>query len=114
MRCEEPGWIRIGITCTAGRRSLWWRVNLIEGVHAECPSCHSDDFHYGLGGCEGCFMSTLPYKFKHSIESKDIASIELCAGREGDDEYVKFYNDGGKQFYDLWSLLSAAQFASET
>lgn len=87
MRAEEPGWVKIGITCSAGRRSLWWRVNLRAGLLEEEINV---------------------------VEIKDIASIELCAGREGDDAYVRIENDGGKQFYDLWDVLSCAQFASET
>lgn len=78
MRAEEPGWIRIGVTCLQGRRSLWWRVT---------PRAGDDN-------------------------TPEI--IELCAGREGDDAYVQIRNDGSKQFYDLWDVLSCAQFASET
>lgn len=114
-RKNEPGWVKIGATCSAGRRSLWWRVNLVEGRHALCPSCGGDDYHHGLGGCEACFMADKPfYKFNPIVKRVDVASIELCAGREGDDAYVKIENDGGRQFYDLWDVLSSAEFAAGT
>ena len=68
MRCNEPGYVRIGILCTAGRRSLWVRW------------------------CEG-------------------GAVELCAGREGDDAYVRIAADdplhGG-----LRDVLAAAEFAA--
>lgn len=83
MRHKEPGYVKIGITCKAGRRSLWFRENWREGANENVK------------------------------EVGDLLSFELCAGREGDDSYVKVENDGSKQFYDLWDVLSTAMFAGE-
>lgn len=43
-------------------------------------------------------------------ESSD--AIELCAGREGDDAYVRLTPDN-PQWRDLWDVLSRARFAAE-
>jgi hypothetical protein len=68
MRCQEPGWRRIGRIDAPERRSLWIR------------------------------------------ESRDV--IELCAGREGDDAYVRITPDN-PQWHDLSDVLSRARFAAE-
>lgn len=52
------GWIDIGKTCSAGRRSLWLKINY------------------------------KPKYNKHIIQSQDVKNFELCAGREGADSYV--------------------------
>lgn len=66
-RCNEPGYIRIGILCTAHRRSLW--VRFLEG-----------------------------------------GAIELCAGREGDDSYVRILPDD-PLYRPLRDVLADAEFA---
>jgi hypothetical protein len=83
-RCEEHGWVKIGITCSAGRRSLWFREN------------YRSDWDGNVRRFE------------------QLESFELCAGREGADAYVKFENNSSLQVYDLWNVLTAARFASET
>lgn len=92
-RSNEPGWVKIGITCSAGRRSLWFRENYKLGR----PEILSNDPNVGV-----------------YIYWADIESFELCAGREGDDEHVKVSNDDSKLAYELWSVLCAARFAAET
>jgi len=75
MRCSESGWTKIGITCSAGRRSLWLRVNQRIG--------------------------------------EEVESFELCAGREGDDDYVKV-DRSNPQFKLLLDVMSSAAFAAAT
>ncbi|OFV83113.1 MAG: hypothetical protein A2W26_04845 [Acidobacteria bacterium RBG_16_64_8] len=62
-RCDETGWVKIGATCSAGRRSLWLRVNYKPDANP---------------------LVTL---------SNQVESFELCAGRGGDDAYVEIAND---------------------
>lgn len=77
LRAQEPGWTKIGATCSAGRRSLWLRVTSLK-EDANLPEV-----------------------------------VELCAGREGDDAYVKI-DKSNPLFVELWDLFCAAQFAAET
>ena len=44
-------------------------------------------------------------------ESKD-GTLELCAGRDGDDAYVKIGKDN-PQYEGLYDVLSSARFAAE-
>lgn len=83
MRAMEPGWVKIGATCSAGRRSMWWRVTY-EGV--EDPN---------------------------SMYSRRPILIELCAGREGDDEYLQI-DRTNPAFDGLMDVFSSAEFAAET
>ena len=50
------------------------------------------------------------------LSAKDLLPpwFELCAGREGDDSYIRLENDGSKHYSDLWDVLSTAEFASES
>lgn len=88
MRAAESGWVKIGITCASGRRSLWLRENFNQTQDLQIEEYKG-------------------YKF-HTLES-----FELCAGREGDDAYVKIINDGSKQVYDLWNVFITAQYAGQ-
>ena len=67
-RCLEPGYVRIGMLCTSGRRALWYR--------------HNAD-----------------------------GSIDLCAGREGDDAHVHL-DASHPLFRELADVLGAADFAA--
>jgi hypothetical protein len=84
LRTDEPGWDRIGTS--VGRRSLWLRVNPKPDVADE----------------DGAFF----------IKKNDIESFELCAGREGDDGYVKI-EPSNPQFWELLDVLTTAKFAVE-
>ena len=64
------GWTRIGVWCSAGRRSLWARGGLGE-------------------------------------------PLELCAGRGGDDEYVRV-EPGNPAYLALCDVVGAAKFAART
>ena len=79
LRLDEPGWVKIGQTCKAGRRSLWFREPAGPDLR---PS------HY------------LPPYF------------ELCAGREGDDDYVRMVlpeTEPERQRYaELYGCLTTA------
>lgn len=97
MRAEEPGWIKIGATCSAGRRSLWWRVNLKPTTRTHDDLTTEQRALLEEAGVD----PDQPF-----VSVEDIVSIELCAGREGDDAYMKIENDGGRQFYDLWGSCS--------
>jgi hypothetical protein len=82
-RCDESAWVKIGATCSAGRRSLWLRVNYKSDANP---------------------LVTL---------QDEVESFELCAGREGDDSYVKIAHDN-PQFVDLLNVMLDARFASYT
>jgi len=52
---NEPGWIKIGATCSANRRSMWYRVQYEEipleqyqmrAIKIELCSGHEGDDHY--------------------------------------------------------------------
>ncbi len=74
------GWQRIGQVCSAGRRSLWMRLeyNKTQTGLYDGPS--------------------------------EVAAIELCAGREGDDDYLKITKDN-PQFEGLLGMFCSARFA---
>jgi len=71
MRCEEPGWFRIGRWCSAERRSLWARLD------------------------------------------SDSGAVELCAGREGDDAYVRVER-GDAAHEGILDVVTYAKYATET
>lgn len=103
-RKDEPGWVKIGATCSAGRRSLWWRVNLRP----------ADRVYHVTVEQRATLEEAGVDPDRPFVDFKDVESIELCAGREGDDAYVKLVNDGGPQFYAMWDVLSSAEFAAGT
>lgn len=76
LRCEQPGWIQIGLMCSAGRRSMWVR-------------------------------------FTPGPNGRDATVVELCAGREGDDDYLRV-EAGQPLFQELVDIMSTALFAAET
>lgn len=79
MRSSEPGWVRLGPPVVGDhRRSLWWRLNL----KPDAKPCEEQ------GPQVVYFNDDNPYALT------DVESVELCAGREGDDAYVKI--DAGK------------------
>lgn len=82
VECPVCHWQKIGVTCSAGRRSMWLKVNRI-------------DEDSGIDSPE------------------NTESIEICAGREGDDAYVKI-DRTNPQFSDFFELFTTARFASET
>lgn len=88
-RCEEPGWIEIGKRCSVGRRSLWvrfdWRFEAVDPP---------------LAGATWSMWSILD-------------AVELCAGREGDDQFVRI-DRSNPQFFELADLFGVAKFAAET
>ncbi len=43
MRCEEDGWRRVGIYCTAHRRALWVRFG--DAAVELCAGREGDDAH---------------------------------------------------------------------
>ena len=49
MRASEAGWTKIGVTCSAGRRSLWVRINQAVGEDVRsfelCAGREGDDDH---------------------------------------------------------------------
>jgi hypothetical protein len=104
-RASEPGWVRIGTpvdepgrALTEGkltRRSLWFRINLKPDAK---PCSLSSNVFYKLVGDQ-----------EHPYAIADIESVELCAGREGDDAYVKI--DSG--IAELVDVLLTAEFAVE-
>lgn len=96
MRCQEPGWEEIGKTCTAGRRSLWLRINYTPEAIAEADARLEKT---GIGAIWAC--------------AENVASFELCAGREGDDDYVRIERTN-PQFGELLSIFLTARFAATT
>jgi hypothetical protein len=86
----EPGYAKIGATCSAGRRSLWMRLNYSpEGRQ------HGEE--------HGVLMA----------DTDTVESIELCAGREGDDDYLRI-DHTNPQFAEILGILLTALFAAET
>lgn len=75
-------WNQIGLMCSAGRRSLWWRCQRDPGERDE--------------GEEG-----------------DWLAIEICAGREGDDFFLRVER-GQPLFAELLDMCMTATFAAET
>ncbi len=98
MRLDEPGWDEIGKRCAAGRRSLWLRVNY---TNEEIARAEARIAEYGPDG--GAIYA----------HGENVASFELCAGREGDDDYVKV-DHSNPQFAELLGILLTARFAAET
>lgn len=78
LRCTQAGWKKIGITCSSGRRSLWFKIDIEEDRD--------------------------PYRS---------STIELCAGREGDDAYVKISREDFPLFDELLDVLLTAEYAKE-
>jgi hypothetical protein len=87
MRIEEPGWCRIGRYCSAMRRSIWFRMVRNE---AAIPDAFREI---------GCFIAN----------PTTVEAIELCAGREGEDVYVRIEQDGTATFADgkRWDIFAA-------
>lgn len=77
-------WVDIGKRCSANRRSLWLKINPKPG--------HEED---------------------NLITIANVENIELCAGREGDDSYVKIPSTN-PLFAELLDLFLTAQFAADT
>lgn len=87
LRYQEEGWREIGKSCSANRRSMWLRLNPKPEAVIE----------------EGVFYAA----------AQNMESFELCAGREGDDAYVKV-DPTNPQFEELLDLVTTALFAAET
>jgi hypothetical protein len=86
MRCLEPNWQRIGTPDVGSRRrSLWLRINMQPGAADDLVIAHD-------GG--------------------NVASFELCAGREGDDSYI-LVDHGNPQFNVLLGVMLTALYAVE-
>lgn len=98
LRCEEQGWDQIGLMCSAGRRSLWLRVNY---TAEEIARAEARIAEHGPDG--GAIYAT----------EKTVESFELCAGREGDDDYVKV-DQSNPQFAELLGIMLTARYAAET
>ncbi len=102
-RVDEPGWVQIGLMCAAGRRSLWFRVSLR-------PAAPATDLKESQ---RAALIEANVDPDRATVSVEDVVSLELCAGREGDDAYVQFDNDGSQKFYELWDVLCTAEFAGE-
>jgi len=83
MKIDEPGWIEIGKRCSADRRSVWVRMLDASGKPAVSE-----------------------------IETP-VRTIELCAGREGDDAFVVITKDN-PQWASLLDLYLVAVYAATT
>jgi hypothetical protein len=95
VRCEEPGWEEIGKQCSAGRRSLWLRINYTPEEIAEAEA----NLEKGVS----TILATVG----------TVSSIELCAGREGDDDYVRIERTH-PLFAELLGVFLTALFAAST
>ena len=73
-RCMEPGWLSIALHDPASRRGVWARLTRRDGSYGDGFEAHHD-----------------------------VAVIELCAGREGDDAYARL---------ELGQLLNERNLAS--
>lgn len=90
MRFEEEGWVEIGKRCSAGRRSLWARW-----IYRREPTEEEQKIGTRI------------------VRLDDVEAVELCAGREGDDAFVRI-DRTNPQFVELENLLSTAEFAATT
>lgn len=87
---QGDGWIEIGKRCSAGRRSLWARwIYRSEATEEEKKI--------------GARISKLD----------DVEAIELCAGREGGDSFLRI-DRTNPQFLEIEDLLSTARFGATT
>lgn len=83
------GYTRIGIWCDSGRRSLWCRITPKQDAIRQDPE---------------------PIGAWFVAEAPNVLCVELCAGREGDDEYVKIEPDN-PAFAALIEVLASAEYA---
>lgn len=93
-RLDEPGWIRIGRFCSSRRRSLWFRT-----------TCTPEEMARGEARLA-----------EHGVNAvyetaKTVAYFELCAGREGDDHYLRVDNTD-PLFESLLNILQTARYAA--
>ena len=84
----EPGWIRIGRTCSKGRRSLW-----IRGVREVIAD----------GDCRP----------GERVGGQRLVAFEMRSGRDGDDGYVRI-DDTNPQFAELWDVISCQVWSQDT
>jgi hypothetical protein len=93
-RCDEPGWERVGLFCSADVRSLWVRIEYMGPIWAV-----EDD------------GELVP------IDTGPLVSIELCSGREGNDTYVRLtpadFVDA-RAFSDLADVLTTQLWSKDT
>ncbi len=83
---EKPGWVEIGMPCSAaGRRSVWMKV------HWASPEAEERGYA--------------------SLDA--VRAIEFRAGREGDDAHVIVDQDN-PQFAELLNLALVAAYAADT
>ena len=86
LRIAQSGWENIGITCPAGRRSLWMRLTMNDGKFST-----EEPDQPGI---------------------RQARRIELCAGREGDDAYVSIEHSN-PAFDALLDVLLTAPVADQ-
>jgi hypothetical protein len=84
----DDTWCKIGATCSAGRRSLWFRITYVPEDNEV----------------------TNPHEL---YRESNVQFFELRAGREGDDSYIKV-DRTNNQFSDLLDVLLTAEFAATT
>jgi hypothetical protein len=83
-------WVEIGKRCSTGRRSLWARW-----IYRTEPTQQEKEIGARV------------------VRIDDVEAVELRAGREGDDVFVRI-DRSNKQFMEIENLLSAARFAATT
>lgn len=82
----DSSWTRIGRYDKAQRRSTWARVEYIGPLR------------------------------EHIVNFRDVRAVEMCAGREGSDAFVRFERGGEhgeRALYDMWELVSTALYGVE-
>jgi hypothetical protein len=98
---DSTGWERIGGVDTAERRSMWMRLTHGQGcdqlTHAVCCTVHNP----ATG--EGWYVD----------DETTVTQIELRAGREGCDSYLKI-DRSNPQFAQLLAVFLDARFAVQT
>jgi hypothetical protein len=98
---DSAGWERIGGICTASRRSMWMRLTHGEGcdqlTHAACCTVHNP----ATG--EGWYVD----------DETTVTQIELRAGREGCDSYLKI-DRSNPLFAQLLAVFLDARFAVQS
>lgn len=94
LRLDEDGWVEIGKRDSAGRRSMWLRI-----VITPEETARARDMFTKLG-------------FGVTYDSADnVEAFELCAGREGDDAYVRV-DRTNPQFEELLDMMTTARYAA--
>ena len=85
---EEDGWIEIGKRCSVGRRSLWARW-----IYNAPPSAAEEAMGFRVASVD------------------QVEAIELRAGREGGDAFVRI-DRSNPQFEEIENILGVARFAA--